>query len=104
MKIFIDPGHGGKDPGAVGPTGLLEKDVALSVARRLHGFLVDAGHAAALSRGTDEFLELAERARRCNLWGAHALVSIHCNAATNPNAEGFEVWTTRGVTPADRLG
>lgn len=104
MKIFLDPGHGGKDPGAVGPTGLRESSVALGVAERLTRFLASAGHDVEISRADDAtFVELEERAAHANRWGADLFVSIHCNASHDPAVRGFEVWTTPGQTEADKL-
>ena len=104
MKIFLDPGHGGKDPGAIGPSGLHEAAVALDVAERTMRFLTAAGHEVFLSRTQNSVtLELGERAQMANQWGADLFISIHCNAAENPNAEGFEVWTTKGQTEADKV-
>ena len=102
MRIFLDPGHGGNDPGAVGPTGLRESSVALDVARALERLLAAGIHTVDLSRDDDATaLDLDTRARRSNAWGADLFVSIHCNAATNRAARGIETWTTRGQTAAD---
>jgi N-acetylmuramoyl-L-alanine amidase len=104
MKIFLDPGHGGADSGAVGPTGLRESSVALAVVREAMRRLVAAGHDVEVSRDWDyETRDLATRARASNEWGADVFVSIHCNAATNPAARGIEAWTTPGQSPADPL-
>lgn len=104
MRIFLDPGHGGKDPGAVGPTGLRESLVALDVCRAAERLLVAGVHTVNLSRDDDAtFLDLDERARLANVWRADLLISVHCNAAVNRSARGIEVWTTRGQTAADPL-
>lgn len=104
MRIFLDPGHGGKDPGAVGPTGLRESLVALDVCRAAERLLVAGVHTVNVSRDDDAtFLELDERARLANAWRADLLISVHCNAAVNRSARGIEAWTTRGQTAADPL-
>lgn len=100
-KIVIDAGHGGKDVGAVGPTGLKEASVALDIALRLRQLAEGEGIEVSMTRSQDEFLELQERADRVNACVPDLFVSIHCNAATTPHARGFEVWTTPGQTASD---
>lgn len=104
MKIFLDPGHGGNDPGAVGLAGTRESAIALRVALTTERYLVAAGHTVAISRDFDvETVGLSDRAHLANEWDAEALVSIHCNAADDRTAHGYEVWTTPGQTGADPL-
>lgn len=103
MKILFDAGHGGSDPGAIGPTGLHEADVTLDMATRLQAMACGDGFTTALSRVVDRFISLGERASISNRWGADILVSIHCNAASSRTASGYEVWTTPGKTPADHI-
>lgn len=96
IKVFIDPGHGGKDPGASG-YGLQEKnvvlDIALKTAEKLsRGYL---GIAVNLSRTTDKFIELEERSRMANDWGSDYFISIHNNAHTG-SANGFESFIHNG--------
>ncbi|MBP1906790.1 N-acetylmuramoyl-L-alanine amidase [Paenibacillus turicensis] len=88
-KVFIDAGHGGKDPGAVG-NGVKEKDIALAVSLGIKQRLEAdyEGINVTLSRSTDTFLELRERTNQANKLGADVLVSIHCNAGGG--AGGFE--------------
>lgn len=90
VKIFLDPGHGGHDPGAQA-YGLQEKDVVLDIALQTARFLTRnySGIDIKLSRTTDEFVELKERARMANSWGADYFVSIHNNSFTG-SAHGFE--------------
>jgi len=102
MKIFLDPGHGGKDPGACGKR-LYEKDVTLAVAQILRPKLEALGHEVLLSRYSDCEVPLSSRTCRANEWGAEVFLSIHCNGATTPQAHGFEVWTSPGTTRADSL-
>ena len=103
MRIFLAPGHGGNDPGAIGPTGLRESDVALDLARGLSVLLAAAGHAVTLSRTSDTYVSPDGQARLANMANAEAVVAIHCNAAANREAHGVEVWTTRGQTKSDHL-
>lgn len=103
MRITVDPGHGGTDPGAVGPNKLTEASITLDIALRLERLLVAAGHVVKLTRTTDVFVELDQRAHIANMFDSDALISLHINAATNPAARGYEVWTTRGQTRADLL-
>jgi N-acetylmuramoyl-L-alanine amidase len=100
-SITLDAGHGGKDPGAVGLRGRREKDVCLAVTTRLAMMLQAAGVTVKQTRMDDRFLELAERAEIANAAGTDLFLSIHCNAADNRAASGFEVFTTPGQTEAD---
>src|SRR5690625_1373438 len=90
VKIFIDPGHGGQDPGASGH-GLKEKNVVLEIALRVADVLTKnyLGVDVQLSRTADTFIELEERASQANAWGADYFVSIH-NNAFNGSAHGFK--------------
>lgn len=102
MRICIDPGHGGKDPGAVGPKGRREKDVALAVSLKLKK-LLEGNYKVLLTRSEDIFIELYQRAIMANAFGADLFLSIHCNGASSPSANGFEIWTSRGSTKSDRI-
>lgn len=78
--IVIDPGHGGRDPGATGPTGLTEKAVNLAIARRLQERLNERGDIrAVLTRDSDEFLSLRERVEIANARDADLFLSLHVN-------------------------
>ncbi len=90
MKIFIDPGHGGTDPGAVSTKGLRESEVNLQVAQRVGSILTGGGITVKYSRETDVYVSLDQRARMANEWGADFFVSIHCNASDNLSANGTE--------------
>lgn len=92
MKIVIDPGHGGKDPGAVGPSGIKEANVNLQVALKVAEKLQRAGLSVKLTRTTDVFVDLQPRCDIANSWGADYFVSIHCNAAGTPEARGTETY------------
>jgi len=92
--VVIDPGHGGKDPGAVGVKKTYEKDVALSVSLKL-GALIKKNHPdikVVYTRSTDVFIGLAERAKKANSISADLFISVHANAAANKSAHGAEVW------------
>jgi N-acetylmuramoyl-L-alanine amidase len=92
-RVVIDPGHGGKDTGAVGPHGLREKDVALSIARKLAARLRAQGLSVVLTRDRDVFVPLDDRTRIANEAHADLFVSIHCNAARKRHLTGVETWT-----------
>ena len=92
-RVVIDPGHGGKDTGAIGPHGVREKDVALSIARRLATRLRVLGFTVVLTRKDDSFVALDERTRIANDAKADLFVSIHCNAARKRTLSGIETWT-----------
>lgn len=92
-KIIIDPGHGGRDPGAVGPSGLTEKEIALLISRELCKILKKQGFDVLMTRDDDSFVKLRERSRMANNSSAHLFVSIHCNASgVNRRATGFETF------------
>ena len=87
--IAIDPGHGGEDPGAVGPTGLKEKDVVLDVSRKLAERLAgDPGFRPALIRESDYFVPLGHRVRKARALKADLMLSVHADAFTEPRARG----------------
>jgi N-acetylmuramoyl-L-alanine amidase len=88
-RIVLDPGHGGHDPGAIGPTGLREKDVALDIAHRAAPLIArELGISTLLTRDTDVFVPLEERTARANAFGADLFISIHCNATERSAGSG----------------
>jgi len=94
-RIVIDPGHGGKDPGATGPSGLLEKNVNLEISKTLKElFESRLDVQVILTREDDRFLPLSERARIANESAADLFISIHCNAAPprRKNSGGVETY------------
>ncbi len=92
-RIVVDPGHGGKDPGAVGLSGLQEKDVVLAIGRMVARKLKEElGIDAVMTRSTDVFIELQERTAIANKVGADLFISIHVNAALNRRASGVETY------------
>ncbi|PEM08513.1 N-acetylmuramoyl-L-alanine amidase [Bacillus wiedmannii] len=101
VKVYIDAGHGGHDPGALG-NGLQEKSIVLSIALKMRDILQSnyKGVEVRLSRANDTFRSLSSRAADANAWGADAFVSIHCNSASNPAANGFETFRMEGVNDA----
>ena len=88
-RVVLDPGHGGQDPGAIGPSGLREKDVALDIAHRAAPLIArELGISTLLTRDTDVFVPLEERAARANGFGADLFISIHCNATEHSGGSG----------------
>src|SRR5690606_18455258 len=92
MRVVIDPGHGGSDPGAVGPTGLKEKDVVLAIGLDLAEQLKNYGITVRLTREDDRTIALYDRPRLANNIQADLLLSIHCNAFDSPQANGVEIY------------
>jgi len=91
--VVIDPGHGGSKVGAEGPGGTLEKDVTLSIARKLRASIVNGlGYQVFLTRDRDMDLELDDRAPIANNYKADLFVSIHANSYRGRSAEGSEVY------------
>ena len=89
--IVIDPGHGGKDPGAVSQT-RQEKQIVLSLSKMLHDILVKKGYNVRLTRKTDVFLPLRERTQFATSQKADLFISIHTNASTAREASGIETY------------
>ena len=101
--VAIDPGHGGEDPGAIGPTGLREKDVVLAIALKLRDRLNSVpGMRAMLTRDADFFVPLHERVRKARRVQADLFVSIHADAFFTPAARGASVFalSETGATSA----
>ncbi|MBI4650739.1 N-acetylmuramoyl-L-alanine amidase [Candidatus Desantisbacteria bacterium] len=91
--IVLDPGHGGKDPGAIGPSGLKEKDVVLKIAKELKNLLVKhLGTRVILTREGDYFVSLEGRTHTANFNHADLFISIHTNASFKARSQGFEVF------------
>jgi len=91
-KVVIDPGHGGVDPGAIGRTGLKEKDVNLDIAKRLRSLLIKEGVEVVMTRSTDTFVSLPSRVAITNRSKADLFISIHANANRVRSVNGFEVY------------
>jgi N-acetylmuramoyl-L-alanine amidase len=90
--IMIDPGHGGKDPGAVAH-GIKEKDINLRMARILGKILEKKGFRILYTRTTDVFIPLEERTAMANAQKADLFISLHANAHQNPKMRGFEIYS-----------
>lgn len=91
-RIVLDPGHGGKDPGAVGRQGTQEKTVVFDIAGRVKQRLEAEGFEVLLSRKRDEYVPLPARSKLANEAKAELFISIHANAAENREACGFETY------------
>lgn len=92
--IMIDPGHGGKDPGAIGKSGVQEKDVTLDIAMRMMDILAPLQEVSAkLTRSSDEFIPLPERVKIAQEARADLFMSVHADSAPNRNARGLSAYT-----------
>lgn len=101
-KVFINPGHClGYDPGAIGPNGIREVDIALRITEELLMELPSPNADFEVMWGQND--DLGELCQKANEWGADLFISIHCNASDNPQANGTEIFTSRGETKADFL-
>ena len=101
VKVVLDPGHGGRDPGAVGQDGTLEKKVVLEIARRVKN-KIDAklGFSAIISRPNDKYVSLVERTELARENRAHCFISLHADAFKSPNVFGASVYmlSEKGAT------
>jgi N-acetylmuramoyl-L-alanine amidase CwlD len=102
-KLFIDPGHGGRDPGAIGVSGVYEKDLCLSISHKLKVEFANYGIEIMMSREDDRTLTLSERAEMANEWKADAFVSIHMNSFWDPKPNGIETYHMAGNAGGQRL-
>ncbi len=101
---MLDPGHGGKDPGATGPTGLQEKDVVLAIGRMVRERLRRlGGYEVQMTRDTDVFSPLEERTAMANKAHADIFVSFHINASRNRRAEGVSTYVLSHATDRQSL-
>nr|WP_192884220.1 N-acetylmuramoyl-L-alanine amidase [Xanthomonas campestris] len=101
LVVAIDPGHGGQDPGAMGPTGKREKDVTLAIGRELARQInATQGMKAYMTRDTDVFIPLPMRAQKARSAKADIFISIHADAAENRSATGSSVYvlSTKGAS------
>jgi N-acetylmuramoyl-L-alanine amidase len=93
VRVVIDAGHGGKDPGARGPYGAVEKDITLDISRRLARKLRDRlGFDVTMTRQGDQYISLGGRKDVANRLDADLFVSIHANAAKNKRSNGIETY------------
>ncbi len=91
MRIVVDPGHGGKDPGAL-RSRVREKDLNLAVAKELYKLLKKGNFEVKITRDNDTFIALSERSKIANNFKADLFVSVHTNSSKNRSANGFEVY------------
>ena len=95
--IIIDAGHGGKDPGAIGRTGIKEKDVVLDISMRLYKELKARGYNVHLTRKDDTFISLAKRTEIASNLNADLFISVHANANTTRSVHGLEIYTLKDL-------
>jgi len=92
--VVVDAGHGGKDPGATGVHGTLEKNITLATALELARVLRRRGDFdVVLTRDSDVFVPLSDRSKKANDLNADLFVSLHCNSTKNHREKGFEVYS-----------
>ncbi|HDU8611449.1 TPA: N-acetylmuramoyl-L-alanine amidase [Morganella morganii] len=105
VVMAIDAGHGGKDPGAIGQNGLKEKNVTISIARKLEKRLKDDPmFKPVLTRDGDYFISVAGRSEVARKFGSNMLVSIHADSAPNRTATGSSVWVLSNRRANNELG
>lgn len=99
VRVFIDPGHGGIDPGAISRDGkTYEKTITLDIAKRLQTYLTGAGFTTLLSRtDNNTTLSLEERSVMANNWNADIFISIHINSSTSTMPNGYETYVLANV-------
>lgn len=100
--VVIDPGHGGRDPGAISYLGHHEKDIVMQISRRLAGLLQQRGVQVVMTRQGDTFVELNDRADIANRASADLFVSIHADAHNDRVHRGFTVYVARSASEASR--
>ena len=92
--IVIDPGHGGRDPGAVSPINLKEKDIVLRLSKELRDYLLSTGqYRVKLTRDDDRFIRLRDRVNKARNWGADMFISVHADSINRSNVRGASVYT-----------
>jgi N-acetylmuramoyl-L-alanine amidase len=96
--VVIDAGHGGKDPGATSYTGNYEKSANLSIARKVASHLENRGVRVIMTRNSDTFIELNERAAIANRKGADLFVSIHCDSHPTRSQNGYTIYVARSAS------
>lgn len=109
--VVIDPGHGGSDAGAIGPSGVTEKSVSLAVSLKAQKLLTEAGYRVVMTRTTDidvaapgvpDGVELQARVDKAPP-NADLFISVHCNAFSNSHANGMETFHAPGAVRGERL-
>ncbi len=101
--VMIDPGHGGKDPGARGVDGVTEKDVNLKFARALGEILRKKGFQVLYTRSSDVFVPLETRTEMANAKGADLFISVHCNAHGDAGSSGLETYSLNLASSQDAV-
>lgn len=99
-RIVLDPGHGGKDFGAIGINGLKEKDVVLGIALEIlkRNAKSETPIDIYLTRYSDTLISLSDRTKLAQTLEADLYISLHCNDADNPNARGIEIYASRSIS------
>ena len=92
MKWYLDFGHGGHDPGAIGPTNLKESDITLKIGMMIKETLENSFEKVIITRNNDKYYSLDYRTKKANNENCDYFISIHLNSATNPSAKGCEIW------------
>jgi len=93
IVVMIDPGHGGQDPGAIGPGGVREKDVVMNISRQIADLLnAREGYTVRMTRSDDRFIPLRKRTELARQHNADLLISVHADAYSNPAASGASVY------------
>ncbi len=101
-KVIIDAGHGGKDPGTIGKSGLEEKKVTLDIAKRVKKILKRNGLQVVMTRKKDEFISLKNRTEISSREGADLFISIHANSSPAKSVHGLEVFTLKQLGRKER--
>lgn len=102
VKVIIDPGHGGEDPGAIGPNNIYEKKVVLDLARKLERKInAEVGFSAELSRNRDYYVELAKRSQGAWDKKADCFISLHADAFSSPKVSGASVYILSDKASSD---
>lgn len=104
MKVIcIDNGHGGSDSGAIGVNGLKEKDYNLLIGEKVINYLKNYDVKVVPTRQSDEYISLEKRVDISNKNNCDLFISIHCNAHTNENANGFETYSYNGNSDLQKI-
>ena len=96
--VVLDPGHGGRDPGAIAVGGMYEKDVVLPISLAVRNALVARGVKVVMTRADDRFIELDNRARIANRARPDLFVSIHADSARSRSARGYTLYAARAAS------
>ncbi len=99
--VMLDPGHGGKDPGAISKSGHYEKDLTLKMARETRKLLEKAGYKVVMTRDSDVYISLRGRIKKAHQAQADLFISIHADSSTNTSAKGLSIYTL-SETSSDR--